>query len=415
MTAGELLGRAIARLRIVPGIDPFLEARVLLRRTAGFTDLEIFAFPGRPVTMEAARRFFRAVEDRRNRIPLAYILREKEFWSIPMTVSPAVLIPRPETELLVERALALMDTAAPLIIEIGTGSGCLAIALAKEIPGARIVATDISRRALRVAEANAARHGAGNIWFIGGDLFDFWQANFSRVLTSDFGSRLIKKLGEMKVTYVIGNHDIDLVGFVDQKLLSPALFKSLSAPFSRKIGGKTFYFMHGHEVDPYNNDEVPGKGRLLTIFAGMAETLAGSPTLPDGRSVESALEQTGEGALSRLKVWGRRLLAKILLLFGSQSNDTSPAQNPDRAAEMLLNYKAHKEQNKYDVLIVGHTHQPGHMDGWYFNTGSWATTDNNFARIYPTGDVQLFDWNNGAPQRNETVLSLPRSPEDSKR
>ena len=171
MTAGEMLGRAVARLRIVPGIDPFLEARVLLRRTVGFTDLEIFAFPDRPVTAASVRRFFRAVEDRRNRVPLAYILREKEFWSIPMTVSPAVLIPRPETELLVERALALMETAAPLIIEIGTGSGCLAVALAKEIPGARIVATDISRRALRVAEANAARHGAGNIRFIGGHLF----------------------------------------------------------------------------------------------------------------------------------------------------------------------------------------------------------------------------------------------------
>jgi release factor glutamine methyltransferase len=171
MTAGELLGRAVARLRIIPGIDPFLEARVLLRRTAGFTDLEIFAFPDRPVAAAAARRFSRVVEERRGRVPLAYILREKEFWSIPMSVSPAVLIPRPETELLVERALALAGTAEPLIIEIGTGSGCLAVALAKELPGARIIATDISRRALRVAEANAARHGTGNIRFVAGDLF----------------------------------------------------------------------------------------------------------------------------------------------------------------------------------------------------------------------------------------------------
>jgi len=247
-----------------------------------------------------------------------------------------------------------------------------------------------------------------------GDLFDFWQANFSRVLTSDFTNRLIKKLGEMNVTYVIGNHDIDLVGFVDQKLLSPALFQSLSAPFSQEIGDKTFYFMHGHEVDPYNNDDVPGKGRLLTIFAGMAESFVGSPTMPDGRSVESVLEQAGEGALSRLKVWGRRLLAKLLMLFGSQTNDTSPAQNPERAAEMLLSYKAHKEQNGYHVLIVGHTHQPGRLDGWYFNTGSWATTDNNFARISPTGNVQIFDWNNGVPQRNVTVLSLPELPKEAK-
>jgi len=172
MTAGGLLRRAVSRLRVVPGIDPFLEARALLRRTAGFTDLEILAFPERPVAAASAGRFVRAVERRRERVPLAYILGEKEFWSIPMTVTPAVLIPRPETESLVERALNLIgETSGPVIIEIGTGSGCVAVALAKEIPGARIVATDISRRALRTAETNAARHGAGNITFAAGDLF----------------------------------------------------------------------------------------------------------------------------------------------------------------------------------------------------------------------------------------------------
>lgn len=264
-----------------------------------------------------------------------------------------------------------------------------------------------------MAFLNYVQKEAGELVIVG-DLFDFWQANFSRVLTSDFGSQLIKKLGEMQVTYIIGNHDIDLVGFVGQKLLSPPLFQTLSAPLVREIGGRTFCFMHGHEVDPYNRDEVPGKGRLLTIFAGMAESFVGSPKLPDSRSVESALEQTGEGALARLKAWGRKLLAKILLLFGSQSNDTSPAQNPDRATEMLLNYKAHKEKNKYDVLVVGHTHQPGRMDGWYFNSGSWATTDNNFLRIKSSGGVQVFDWVDGCPRVNDAVLALPDASEEAK-
>jgi release factor glutamine methyltransferase len=171
MTAVEILGQAVERLKDVDGADPRLEARVLLRRAAGFTDMEIFAFPDRPVSKSAARRFFQAVEKRRARIPLAYILREKEFWSIPMAVSPAVLIPRPETELLVEKALARMKGSEPLIIEIGTGSGCVAVALAKEIPDAHLVVTDISRRALRVAAANAARHGAGNIRFVAGSFF----------------------------------------------------------------------------------------------------------------------------------------------------------------------------------------------------------------------------------------------------
>jgi len=171
MTAVEVLARAVERLKDIDGTDPRLEARVLLRRTAGFTDMEIFAFPERPVSKAAAERFFLAVERRRSRVPLAYILREKEFWSIPLSVSPAVLIPRPETELLVEKALARVRGPEPLIIEIGTGSGCVAVALAKELPAARLVATDISRRALRVAEANAVRHGAGNIRFAAGSFF----------------------------------------------------------------------------------------------------------------------------------------------------------------------------------------------------------------------------------------------------
>jgi len=171
MTAAELLRRAIDRFRKLPGADPFLEARVLLRRMAGLTDLDIFAYPDRPVEPAVSRRFLRAVDERLSRRPLAHILGEKEFWSIPMTVTPAVLIPRPETELLVEQALARLAAAEPLIIEIGTGSGCVAVALAKELPGARVFATDISRRALRLAEANAARHGARNIRFLAGDMF----------------------------------------------------------------------------------------------------------------------------------------------------------------------------------------------------------------------------------------------------
>jgi release factor glutamine methyltransferase len=171
MTAAELLRRAVDRLKFLPGAVPFLEARVLLRRMVDLTDLDIFAYPNRPIAEAPAHRFLRAVEERCGRRPLAYILGEKEFWSIPMTVSPAVLIPRPETEVLVEEALARVPSAEPLIIEIGTGSGCIAVALAKELPGARLIATDVSRRALRLAEANAARHGTDNIRFLAGDLF----------------------------------------------------------------------------------------------------------------------------------------------------------------------------------------------------------------------------------------------------
>lgn len=242
-----------------------------------------------------------------------------------------------------------------------------------------------------------------------GDLFEFWQANFSRVLTKNMS--LIERLGQLKPTYIIGNHDIDLVGFIEHKLLSPDLFQYLSGPFIRKIGNKKFYFMHGHEIDPYNKGEVPGKGRLLTIVAGIAESVVGSPLLSDGRSVESVLEQTGEGIWNAIKRCARKLFIRILLRMGVQTDELSPAQSPNRASEMLLYYKAHREENHYDVAIVGHTHRPGRIGDWYFNSGSWATSDNNFLRITPSGEVQIFDWRSGQPVANKTVLTLPETPE----
>ena len=113
------------------------------------------------------------VARRCSREPVAYILGEREFWGLPFEVTPDVLIPRPETELIVEEALALFPApAAPrLIVDAGSGSGCLAIALAHEFPGARIIATDISDAALAVARRNAARNGvADRIAFRSGDL-----------------------------------------------------------------------------------------------------------------------------------------------------------------------------------------------------------------------------------------------------
>ena len=106
---------------------------------------------------------------------MAYILGKREFWSLPFQVTPDVLIPRPETEILVAEALktlARRNGKAFRILEIGTGSGAISIALAKELPAARVVATDLSAKALSVAEENALQNGVREqIHFLQGDLF----------------------------------------------------------------------------------------------------------------------------------------------------------------------------------------------------------------------------------------------------
>lgn len=237
-----------------------------------------------------------------------------------------------------------------------------------------------------------------------GDLLDFWQASFSRVVVKN--KKLIDRLGQTDATYVVGNHDIDLVSFIDDKLLSPALFQRLSGPFTRKIGGKTFKFMHGHEVDPFNAGDTPSWGRMMAIFAGICEDKVGSPMLQN-EPLESILTRIGE--------WFLKVVADGYAKFKgpktkSAKEQLTPAQNRDRAAEMLAKYAADRQAESYDVAIVGHTHEPGQIGDWYFNTGSWATTNNNFVRIDPDGQAALFDWIDGQPVPNDTVLNLPKSP-----
>ena len=120
------------------------------------------------------REYLALVERRATGEPLQYITGHQEFYGLDFIVTPHVLIPRPETEFLVERVIKLVHESrneTPLIVDLGTGSGCIAVALALHLPGARMIATDSSNAALDVARANAERHAARDrIEFIDGDL-----------------------------------------------------------------------------------------------------------------------------------------------------------------------------------------------------------------------------------------------------
>jgi len=167
----ELLFQGRRLLRHLPHTDPGLESRLLLQKAAGLAELDVLLALERPVPANAERRFFKLVEERRARVPLAYLTGEKEFWSIPFKVFPGVLIPRPETELLVEKVIELSSKKREWIADIGTGSGNIAVSLAKELPKARIIAADISRRALKAARFNAERQKVASIAFVEGNLF----------------------------------------------------------------------------------------------------------------------------------------------------------------------------------------------------------------------------------------------------
>lgn len=146
-----------------------LDAEVLVRQAGGATRAELMTHPERPLSAPACAELARLVARRRRGEPVAYIAGRREFWSLDLQVSPATLIPRPETELLVERALArIPSSGAWSVADLGTGSGAVALAIAHERPAARVVATDCSETALAVARANARRLGLLRVEFCSG-------------------------------------------------------------------------------------------------------------------------------------------------------------------------------------------------------------------------------------------------------
>jgi len=239
---------------------------------------------------------------------------------------------------------------------------------------------------------------------ITGDLFEFWQVSIGKVLTKWL--KLINRFAAMDTTYVVGNHDIDLEALIGTDMLAHPLFKKMSRRFVREIGGKKFMFMHGHEADPYNKGDTPSWTRILTIFAGIVEDVNGSPLLGTGVTVEEALLNI---SVPLMKAWNWLVNLRYKKAIGGKSpspskRELTPSQNPERAQKLLDDYKKDKETELYDIAIVGHTHQVGRFEDWYFNSGCWVKEINNFLRISTDGQVRVFDWKDGQAIPNNTVL-----------
>jgi release factor glutamine methyltransferase len=178
--------------------SPRLDAELLLAFAAARPRSSVLAYPERPVDSEVAARFAVLVERRARGEPLAYLTGEREFFSLPLAVSPDVLVPRAETELLAELALAVVECVAqPAVLDVGTGSGAVALAVKRGRREARVTATDRSAAALAVARGNAARHALDvdfveSDWFekLGGVTFDVIVSNPPYVRSADVAGPL---------------------------------------------------------------------------------------------------------------------------------------------------------------------------------------------------------------------------------
>jgi release factor glutamine methyltransferase len=200
MRIDEALRSAADRLRAVSD-SPRLDAELLLSRAIDVAGSYLRAHPEDLLDDAAILRYEFAIGRRTEGVPVAYITGEREFWSLSLVVTSHTLVPRPETELLVELALRyLAPERTARVLDLGTGSGAIAVAVAKERPAAFVTATDRSTAALAVARENARRHDLGNIEFASGDWaaavagrqYDLVVSNPPYVRTDDAALRTLR-------------------------------------------------------------------------------------------------------------------------------------------------------------------------------------------------------------------------------
>lgn len=246
---------------------PRLAAEVLLAAALGASRIDLYVNYAKPLEDAELENFKQLLLRRARREPLAYITGEKEFWSMALRVTPAVLIPRPETECLVEAALAAMGqgprTGPARILELGTGSGAIVIALAGEQPQHRFTATDVSPAAVRVASDNARRHGVdGRIDFVCADWFEALRTGgqpFDLILSNP---PYIRSADLPRLAPEICEHEPHLA--LDGSASGLAFIRLLieQAPTFLQAGGRLLLEI-GHD----QSDDVRGMGESADAYA----------------------------------------------------------------------------------------------------------------------------------------------------
>ena len=252
------VGAALAQASLVP-----IEAQVLLGFVLGCQRSWLIAHGDDALTAAQAGAFFALAKRRRDGEPVAYLTGVREFWGLPLAVSPDVLIPRPETETLVEMALLRIPQDREFrVLDLGTGSGAIALALAHERPRASIIASDASGAALSVAKANAARLDLARVTFVRADWYDGVPVGAFDLIVSN-------------PPYVAGDDPHLAEGdlrFEPVTALTPgangldALATIIEGAPARLVAGATVMVEHGHD----QADSV----RALLLAAGLVEPVA---------------------------------------------------------------------------------------------------------------------------------------------
>jgi UDP-2,3-diacylglucosamine pyrophosphatase LpxH len=241
-----------------------------------------------------------------------------------------------------------------------------------------------------------------------GDLFELWRYKIENVL--ERRRRLLDEFYSFNVTYVPGNHDSQMLSFIGAQNLPHPFLRCISKPFCRTIGSTKFKFMHGHEVDPF----IPSDSSSWGWFLGKADYVFQSKNgvcILSNDWLSDLMLEFGEYALGMWR-W-------IFTKFGIAVREYGRALPNEkittlarglRTQKMLSRYNTDRVEGLYDVAIVGHTHRAGHFDNWYFNSGSWTGAANNFLKIWPDGNVEIFDITVDGVSANNTAIANKNNP-----
>jgi len=217
--------------------------------------------------------------------------------------------------------------------------------------------------------------------YVLGDLFDWWQCNLSAsVLAYEKLLGRLANIGEVGALWIAGNHDSAFTQFIGRNINLRLERPAMSRAFETTLGGKRFAFLHGHEADPYCSSLNPGTGEITAIISGMLEDRNKGPN-KHGHAVEDSFIGTLETALN--------LWRKVTF-------------QADRRGEMLDAVEAYRKEAGADIVIYGHTHEPGRIGTYHYNTGCWCRDRDTFVRI-DDGIPILYEWTDG-PSLFEGVL-----------
>jgi release factor glutamine methyltransferase len=278
-TISEALKEAGERLRAASAPDDLLDAQTLLAEALGKDRTYLIINFNLQLSEDLLSKFRAMINRRAAGEPLQYITGRQEFFGLDFEVNRDVLIPRPETELIVEEAIRIVQQdgiGRPVIVDVGAGSGCMAVALARELCDARVVASDISEAALRVARRNAARHGLGDrVGFVASDLLDaFTEEDFADFILSNPPYVSEEEMPSLQREVRDWEPRLALTDSNDGLSLYRRLLKD--APARLKPGGHLICemgYMQSERISTMVDHQVWGAGRLLDDLQGIPRTI----------------------------------------------------------------------------------------------------------------------------------------------